>query len=50
MALLKKTPTCPIHGTALVLSSHGTKSNVGHPRIEVRGAPIRYCPACLEQG
>ncbi|TVQ91226.1 MAG: ATP-binding protein [Chromatiaceae bacterium] len=50
MSLLKRPPICPYHGTPLVLSHHGTKSNTGSPLIEVRGAPIRYCPACLAQG
>ncbi|NCA70001.1 MAG: ATP-binding protein [Sphingobacteriia bacterium] len=50
MTLLRKTPTCPIHGAALVLSHHGKKSNLGHYFIEVVGAPLLYCPSCLEQG
>ncbi len=50
MSLLNKTPTCPIHGTPLVLSHHGKKSNFGHYLVEVQGAPIRYCPECHERG
>ncbi|MBK1645924.1 AAA family ATPase [Thiocapsa imhoffii] len=50
MSLLRKTPTCPIHACELVLSHHGKKSNLGHFYIEVVGAPLFYCPRCLEQG
>lgn len=49
MPLLKKRPVCPVHGDALILSHHGRKSNIGSPLLEVRGAPILYCPACHEQ-
>jgi len=50
MSLLRKTPTCPIHGGALRLSHHGKKTNPGHYWIEVQGAPILYCPQCHERG
>jgi len=50
MSLLKKRPACPIHGTQLTLSHHGSKSNIGSPHIDVRGAPILYCRDCFEQG
>lgn len=50
MSLLSKTPTCPIHGSPLVLSHHGKKSNFGHYLVEVQGAPILYCPECHERG
>jgi SpoVK/Ycf46/Vps4 family AAA+-type ATPase len=50
MSLLRKTPTCPVHGCELVLSHHGKKSNLGHYFIEVVGAPLLYCPQCLEKG
>lgn len=50
MSLLRKKPTCPIHGRALVLSHHGKKTNLGHYFIEVVGAPLLYCPDCLEKG
>lgn len=50
MSLLRKTPTCPVHGCALVLSHHGKKSNLGHYFVEVVGAPLLYCPQCLEKG
>ena len=50
MSLLRKTPTCPVHGCELVLSHHGKKSNLGHYFVEVVGAPLLYCPQCLEKG
>ncbi|HYN77421.1 MAG TPA: ATP-binding protein [Lamprocystis sp. (in: g-proteobacteria)] len=50
MPLLRKNPTCPIHGCALTLSHHGKKTNLGHYWITVQGAPIRYCPQCHERG
>jgi SpoVK/Ycf46/Vps4 family AAA+-type ATPase len=50
MSLLRKTPTCPVHGCDLVLSHHGKKSNLGHYFVEVVGAPLLYCPNCLEKG
>ena len=50
MSLLSKNPTCPIHGSPLVLSHHGKKSNFGHFLVEVQGAPILYCPECHERG
>ncbi|MCG6897775.1 MAG: ATP-binding protein [Thiocapsa sp.] len=50
MSLLRKTPTCPTHGCELVLSHHGKKTNLGHYFIEVVGAPLLYCPRCLEKG
>ncbi len=50
MSLLRKTPTCPVHGCELVLSHHGKKSNLGHYFVEVIGAPLLYCPHCLEKG
>lgn len=50
MSLLKKRPTCPIHGCELKLSHHGKKSNLGHYWIEAQGAPILYCPDCHERG
>lgn len=50
LSLLKKKPTCPIHGEALVLSHHGKKSNFGHYFVEVVGAPLLYCQQCLEHG
>jgi hypothetical protein len=50
MSLLNTQPTCPIHGTPLVLSHHGKKSNFGHFLVEVQGAPILYCPQCHERG
>jgi hypothetical protein len=49
MSLLKKRPACPVHGAELILSHHGTKSNIGSPHLDVRGAPILYCPHCHEQ-
>ncbi|MGB5736441.1 MAG: ATP-binding protein [Thiohalocapsa sp.] len=49
MPLLKKRPICPVHGIELTLSHHGTKSNIGSPHLDVRGAPILYCPDCHEQ-
>ena len=49
MSLLKKRPVCPVHGAELILSHHGTKSNIGSPHLDVRGAPILYCPDCHEQ-
>ena len=49
MSLLKKRPACPVHGAELILSHHGTKSNIGSPYLDVRGAPILYCPDCHEQ-
>jgi hypothetical protein len=50
MSLLRKKPTCPIHGCELRLSHHGKKTNPGHYWIDVQGAPIRYCPECHERG
>ena len=50
MSLLSKNPSCPIHGSPLVLSHHGKKSNFGHFLVEVQGAPILYCPECHERG
>jgi hypothetical protein len=50
MSLLRKTPTCPVHGCELVLSHHGKKTNLGHYFVEVVGAPLLYCPHCLEKG
>ncbi|CRI63339.1 AAA ATPase central domain protein [Thiocapsa sp. KS1] len=50
MSLLRKTPSCPVHGCELVLSHHGKKSNLGHYYVEVVGAPLLYCPQCLEKG
>jgi hypothetical protein len=50
MSLLKKNPSCPIHGKPLVLSRHGKKSNFGHYLLEVQGAPILFCPECHERG
>jgi hypothetical protein len=50
MSLLKKKPTCPVHGCELVFSHHGKKTNVGHYFIEVIGAPLYYCPHCMEKG
>lgn len=50
LSLLKKKPTCPIHGCELTLSHHGKKSNVGHYFIEAVGAPLLYCPLCFEKG
>jgi hypothetical protein len=50
MSLLRKTPTCPVHGCELLLSHHGKKSNLGHYFVEVIGAPLLYCPLCLEKG
>jgi hypothetical protein len=50
MSLLRKTPACPVHGCELVLSHHGKKSNLGHYFVEVVGAPLLYCPLCLEKG
>ena len=50
MSLLKKKPTCPIHGCELILSHHGKKSNLGHYFIEVVGAPLLYCQDCFEKG
>ena len=50
MSMLKKKPTCPIHGCELILSHHGKKSNLGHYWIEAQGAPILYCPECHERG
>jgi SpoVK/Ycf46/Vps4 family AAA+-type ATPase len=32
------------------LSHHGKKTNLGHYYIEVVGAPLLYCPHCLERG
>jgi hypothetical protein len=50
LSLLKKKPTCPMHGCELTLSHHGKKSNVGHYFIEVVGAPLLYCLQCFEKG
>jgi hypothetical protein len=50
MPLLRKKPTCPVHGCDLKLSRHGKKTNLGHYWIDVQGAPILYCPECHERG
>ena len=50
MSLLKKIPTCPIHGCELRYSRHGKKTDPGHYWIDCQGAPIRYCPDCHERG
>ncbi len=50
MSLLKKIPTCPIHGCELRYSRHGKKTDPGHHWIDCQGAPLRYCPECHARG